>query len=219
MPLFRKLGFAVVATEMPGAGENTLRYGPDSWRMVSDLLTELAPRADVARTSAIAFSFSGHMALRAAGQDPRITGVITAGAPVHDFFTDRAWQERIPAITRDTLARMTGTKPSELADSLPGWALTDEQLAAVTVPVAYLASRRDEIIPPTEAPRLRERLSRLQLVENNDTHGSPRHVVESQLWTLASLLRITGQGGGRRVVVAGLSRAARLAGRLRPTRG
>src|SRR5262249_26325574 len=31
LPLLRKLGFAAVVTELPGVGENTLRYAPDSW--------------------------------------------------------------------------------------------------------------------------------------------------------------------------------------------
>ena len=218
LPLFAKLGFAAVGTELPGAGENTLRYGPESWRMLPDLLDRLAGRADVSRTYAIAFSFAGHLALRAAAEDPRLAGIVTAGAPVREFFTDQAWQARVPDVTMDTLAHLTGTKRAELVAGLDGWALSDAQLAAVGIPVAYLASRRDEIIPPAEAARLPGRLKRLHLIENDDTHGSPRHVVSSQLWTLASLLRLRGDRGPRRALVGGLARAARLADRLRPGR-
>src|SRR5438445_5803861 len=34
LPRFVKLGFATVVAEMPGVGENTLPYGPDSWRLL-----------------------------------------------------------------------------------------------------------------------------------------------------------------------------------------
>lgn len=220
LPLFARTGMAVVGTELPGAGENTMRYGAESWRMLPALLDRLADRADTTRTYAIAFSFAGHLALRTAAEDPRLAGIVTAGAPVHEFFTDRAWQARVPDLTMDTLAHLSDTKRAELIGGLDAWALTDAQLAAVDVPVSYLASRRDEIIPPAEAARLPQRLRRLRLVTNDDTHGSPRHVLGSQLWTLHSLLRMRGDRDLRRFLVGGLAGTARLAGRLRAaTRG
>jgi hypothetical protein len=69
------------------------------------------------------------------------------------------------------------------------WALTPGQLAALDIPVYYGASLRDEIIPAGDVQLLKDRVRRLEVVENDDVHGSPRHVAEMQLWTVRSLLR------------------------------
>ncbi|MFF4116800.1 alpha/beta hydrolase [Streptomyces sp. NPDC001714] len=187
-----QLDMAGVVTELPGVGENTLPYRSDSWRMIPAVLDALADRADVSRTYAVALSFSGHLALRAAVHDKRIRGVVTTGAPVHDFFADTRWQARVPTLTLDTLAHLTGTRRAGLADELRDWALTDDELGALDIPVAYAASSRDEIIPPTDPARLHRTLDRLELIEKDDVHGSPEHVEEIRLWTLLSALRMCG---------------------------
>jgi len=199
-----QLDVAALVVELPGVGENTLRYQADSWQMLPALLDAVADRADVSHTYAIALSFSGHLALRAALHDPRIRGVVTTGAPISDFFTDTDWQAKVPAITLDTLAHLTGTKREGLSDVLRGWALTDDELAALDIPVAYAASRRDEIIPPGDPARLRRLVRRLELIEKDDVHGSPDHVEEIRLWTLLSALRMY---GGRPAQVAFLESA------------
>ncbi|MGC9544523.1 alpha/beta fold hydrolase [Streptomyces sp. UG1] len=184
-----RIGMAGVVTEMPGVGENELRYGPDSAGMLSALLDAVADRADVTRTHAITLSFSGHMALGCALDDLRISSVITVGAPVGTFFTDLDWRHRLPRITVDTLAHLTGTEPSGIVGGLGKWALTGEQLDRLDIPVHYVASLRDEIIPASDVQLLRDHVRALDLVEFDDVHGSPRHVRETQLWILASLLR------------------------------
>jgi hypothetical protein len=187
-----RLGMAGVVTEMPGVGENTLRYGAESWRMVSGVLDAVGDRADVAHTYAIALSFSGHLALRCAITDSRIRGVVTAGTPVSDFFTDATWQHNLPRITVDTLAHLTGVKPADLADHMRGWALTADELGALDIPVCCLASLRDEIIPGGDVRRLRDHVRDLRLVENDDVHGSPHHLAESQRWVISSTLHMRG---------------------------
>jgi len=187
-----RMGMAGLVTEMPGVGENTLRYQPGSWRMLSGLLDAVADRADVSQTYAIALSFSGQMALRCALEDRRMRGVVTVGAPVSAFFTDLDWQRRLPRITTAALASMMGTTPGEVAGSLGEWALTREQLRGLDIPVGYVASRRDEIIPPGEAVMLRSHVRKLDFIEYDDVHGSPGHVRETQLWTMGSLLRARG---------------------------
>ncbi|HVQ95507.1 MAG TPA: alpha/beta hydrolase [Mycobacteriales bacterium] len=204
-----RLGLAAIVTELPGAGENPLRYGPDSWTMLSALLDAVADRADVQRSYAMALSFSGHLALRCALADPRLRGVITVGAPVADFFTDVAWQRGLPRITVDTLAQLTGTPAADLPGSLSDWALTNGQLASLRIPVSYTASRRDEIIPAADVQRLRRQVPRLRLVENDDEHGSPRHTAETQLWCIAELLRMRGGQLAQRGVLRSLYRLRR----------
>ncbi|MFF2808888.1 alpha/beta hydrolase [Streptomyces sp. NPDC058000] len=185
----RSYGMAGVVIEMPGVGENTLPYRRDSHRMLSAVLDAVAGRADTAQTYALALSFSGHLALRAALADHRIRAVIGAGAPVHDFFTDPAWQRTVPKVTVDTLAHLTGTTSESVFDHVRDWALTDDELAAVDIPVSYVASRRDEIIPRGDMLRLKRRVRHFRVTEHDDVHGSPDHFAETQLWMLLSLLR------------------------------
>ncbi|MEV8352604.1 alpha/beta fold hydrolase [Streptomyces niveus] len=189
LPLLSRLGFAVVVTELPGVGENTVTYGPGSWRTLSLLLDRLADRALVADTSMLALSFSGHLALGAAAEDPRIRRVLTVGAPVAGFFTDEAWWPRVPGITTDTLRRLTGSEDlTELRDRLAGFALTPERLRQVRIPVRYVASSRDEIIPDTDQTLLRRTLDDVRFKTFDDVHGSPAHLGATRRWLFSQLL-------------------------------
>jgi hypothetical protein len=188
----RRLGMAGLVTEMPGTGENTLRYGPQSWRMLSGLLDAANDQADVSQTYAIALSFSGHMALRCAVDDPRIRCIVTMGAPIAGFFTDTTWQRQLPKVTVETLAHMIGITPGEVVGGMGDWALTPKQLAALDISVSYVASKRDEIIPAGDIRLLREHVRHLRLVENDDVHGSPNHQANSRLWMIDALLRARG---------------------------
>ncbi|MGW7585889.1 alpha/beta fold hydrolase, partial [Kitasatospora sp. NPDC054769] len=202
LPLFARLGFAAVATELPGVGENTLPYRADSWRLLPYLLDRLADRARVAETAALALSFSGHLALRAAAEDPRIRSIHTVGAPVAGFFTDSAWWPEVPGITVETLRRLTRTADrDELRDVLAGFPLTPAQLGSVDIPVDYVASSRDEIIPQGEHRRLALLAPRARFKVFDDVHGSPGHVGAMRRWLILSLLRARlseGRGGGGR---------------------
>ncbi len=186
----RRLGLAGIALEMPGVGENTLRYGRSSPAMLSAVLDAVADRAQVDQTYALAASFSGHLALRCALTDRRVRGVASVGAPISGFFTDPAWHKQLPRVTVDTLAHVTGTPFEELSGQLPDWRLTEAELESLDIPVCYLGSNRDEIIPPGETALLRRHLRRLHLVEYDDVHASPRYIVESRLWTALSILRM-----------------------------
>ncbi|MCK1822840.1 esterase FrsA [Streptomyces sp. XM83C] len=194
LPLLRKLGFAAVVTELPGVGEHDAPYRPGSWRTLSDLLDRLATRADVSDTSFLALSFSGHLALRTAAEDPRVRRVLTVGAPVADFFTDTQWWPRVPRITVDTLTRLTGSADeTELRALLPEFALGQDLLAGLDLPVRYVASARDEIIPPREQALLRRALPDVKFKVFDDVHGSPAHLGAMRRWlfTQLLLLRIT----------------------------
>lgn len=209
-----RLGLAGVVTEMPGVGENTLSYTSDSWQMISSLLDALTDRADTSNTYALALSFSGHMALRCAAVDPRIKGIVTAGAPVTEFFTSAGWLRGIPRITSDTLAHLTGIDAEKLPGQLSDWALTDRELATLDIPVAYMASLRDEIVPPDEVRLLRAHVRQLAVKEQDDEHGSPRHVAQTKLWATSALLRMRGTRNVSSVTVGALSQAVGLWGKI-----
>ncbi|MCX5141931.1 MULTISPECIES: alpha/beta hydrolase [unclassified Streptomyces] len=190
LPLLRRLGFAAVVTEFPGVGENTTAYRPDSWRLLTFLMDQLAGRADTADTSMLTLSFSGHLALRAAADDPRIRRVLTVGAPVAEFFTDEAWWPKVPGITADTLVRLTESDGrDELRERLPDFALTAGQLRAVAVPVRYVASSRDEIIPEADHRLLLRTAPDVRIKTFDDVHGSPAHLAPMRRWLIGSLLR------------------------------
>jgi esterase FrsA len=210
----RELGMAGLVTEMPGAGENTLRYDADSWRMVSGALDAVRDAGgDPSRAYAMALSFSGHMALRCAMEDRRIRGMVVAGTPVSAFYTDVGWQAALPRVTVDTLAHLAGEDPSDVLDRMRGWALTDRQLAGLDIPVYAQVSLRDEIIPAADARMLRDHLCRPRVRQNDDVHGSPRHVAETGLWFMLALLRMNGGDRRRRASLrrrlAGLERQRR----------
>jgi esterase FrsA len=209
-----RLGMAGIVTEMPGVGQNTVPYDADSRSMLSRILDVVADRADVTRTYAASMSFSGHMALRCAADDARIRGIVTAGVPVSDFFTDERWQTRLPRVTLDTLAHLLGTDVAGVPERVRSWALTDGLLGSLDIPVHCMVSRRDEIIPPGDAEHLRRALPNLHLIENDDVHGSPDHATETRLWVVLSLLRMSGGGGPAYGVLRALHGALRLRGKL-----
>lgn len=210
-----RLGMHGVVAEMPGVGENTARYGPDSWQLLTAILDAVGTHIDVSETYLVTLSFSGHLALRCATVDSRIRGVVTSGAPVSDFFTDHAWQAKLPRITVDTLAHLACMKEEALLAQLPDWRLDDAHLVGLDIPVYYLASKRDEIIPASEPLRLRQHVRRFHLMEHDDVHGSPGHVLESRLWVVLSLLRMRQIRSPQRAVFGALWRATRAGARLR----
>ncbi|MFD8483840.1 alpha/beta hydrolase [Kitasatospora sp. NPDC059673] len=224
MPLLgraARLGMAVLVAELPGVGENPLTYGADSWRMIPRLLDAVADSADVQQTYGLTLSFSGHAALRSAVHDPRIRGVITIAAPVSAFFTDPDWRRGLPALTVDTLARLTRTDPERITGDLSPWALTDEELAALDIPIHYLATHEDAIIPGADVARLRSRTRRTEVLEYRDAHAGPGNATETRVWIFRSLLRMRGVRGPLPVLLstaAALLRLRRLVLGLRTRR-
>lgn len=179
-PLLLRLadfGFAGLVTELPQTGENTLPYDENSWQMFSALIDSTG----VDEVYAMAMSFAGHLALRCATRDKRIKGVLTVGAPIREFFTDEAWQAQLPRVTVDTLAHLTG------GAALGSWGLGADELSALDIPVAYVASKRDEIIPAADISLLRTEVTGLTLLENDDVHGSPRHTDVTGPWLVGAL--------------------------------
>ncbi|WP_030454069.1 alpha/beta fold hydrolase [Herbidospora cretacea] len=201
LPQLDALGFAGIVTEMPRVGENPVPYDAEAWRFFPALLDAVEGRADTGRTYLLALSFSGHLALRAALHDDRIRGVVGAGAPLRHFFTDEAWQARVPEITTATLAHLTGTDADKVYPLIRDWALTPEELSALRIPVAHVTSLRDEIIPPADAALLRERVKGVRVLEHDDVHGAPSSFAQTRLWTLLSVLRIHGGFAPQRVAL------------------
>ncbi|GAA2585638.1 alpha/beta hydrolase [Actinomadura fulvescens] len=187
LPQIAAFGMASVVAELPGVGENPLLYDRDSWRLFPAILDAVADRARVAETYLLALSFSGHLAITAALHDPRIRGLVGNGPPIRDFFVDAAWQRRVPKVTRDTLAHLTGVPSDGVFDHVRDWALDEERLRALDVPFAAVTARRDEIIPPGDTALLKRCVRDLRLLEHDDVHGAPAHLTETRVWSLLAV--------------------------------
>ncbi|MFF7459464.1 alpha/beta hydrolase [Kitasatospora sp. NPDC008115] len=209
-----KLGLSGIATEMPGTGSNTVPYGPDSWRMLSGIIDAVEDRLNGARVYAMALSFSGHTALRCALEDRRISGVVTMSTPVSRFYTDPDWQRALPAVTVDTLAHMAGTGSDEIGRHMRDWALTEQQLQALEVPVAYVSSRRDEIVPATDTELLKRHVRRLTVLDIDDVHAAPTFLDMTGPWLTLSLLRMHGSHLPQRAALRSVVSLARARHRL-----
>jgi pimeloyl-ACP methyl ester carboxylesterase len=185
------IGIALAVTELPGVGENTLPYDAAAPRMLSALLDALLGLADVRRVAAVALSFGGHLAMRCALDDARIASVATVGAPVRRFFTDAAWWSALPGTTRACLEYTMRAPADELPELLRDWALSDAELARLAaqgVPVHYVTSLRDEIMPPGEADLLRRAGVPGTDRAFDDVHGAPDHLDETRLHLIGGAL-------------------------------
>ncbi|BBG01408.1 MULTISPECIES: alpha/beta fold hydrolase [Pseudonocardia] len=202
----RRLGLPVVVTELPSVGENTVRYGPAATDLIPQLLDRLGPHACRRGVHVIGLSFGGHLALAAAPDDPRIASILTVGAPVHRLFADRALWPLLPRTTTATLEHLTGTRGADTPALLSSMALSPDALGRVRIPVRYVASRRDEIVPRSEWELLARHLPDLEWVEFDDVHGAPAHLADTRLWLVTRLLR---QCGDRRAAVPGALLALR----------
>lgn len=199
-----KLGMAGVVTELPGVGENSSPYTAESWQLLSLIADAVADRADVRSTYALALSFGGHMAVRCATRDKRIRGIITAGAPISHYFTDKKWHSLLPRVTVDTLAHLTGTTSASVTEYMSSWGLSADELSCLEAPLYYVASRRDEIVPAADTELLHRYVKDLRLHEYDEDHGSPRYATETRAWIMHALLQLR---GGRPVQLA-VTRAA-----------
>lgn len=202
----RQLGVAVVVTELPSVGENTVRFGPAALDLLPQLLDRIGPSACRAGVHVVGLSFGGHLALAAAPDDPRIASILTVGAPVHRLFTDRQLWERLPRTTTATLEHLTGTRGTDTPGLLAAMALTPQHLSRVAVPVRYVASRHDEIVPRSEWELLARYVPDLEWVEFDDVHGAPDHLTDTRLWLLGRLLTLLRD---RRAALPGVALALR----------
>ncbi|QXX95821.1 alpha/beta fold hydrolase [Serratia marcescens] len=184
--LAERLRLCVVATEMPGVGENALRYTPQAWTLFPQILDALEGRADTRQCHLMAMSFSGHLALRAAA-DARIRGITTVGAPIASFFRQYS-NATVPEVTRRTLSHLTGLTQESLFIQIRDWQIDANAMPRLTIPVHYLQSEHDEIIPLSESHALNEIAADARVYRLPDVHGSPNNMHLVAPWALASIL-------------------------------
>ncbi|UGQ57579.1 esterase FrsA [Rhodococcus pyridinivorans] len=193
LPHFRKLGIAAVVIDLPGVGAHrSALYGPDSEGYVSAVVDAAATRMRLSGVYGLAMSFGGTVMLRAAAADPRIRGVVAVGSPTQYTFVDPWVQKAMPAITRRTLESVTGAQ--DLPSLLPELALDRQHLGRLMIPVHYIRSLRDEIVPTADANVLIAHLARAAVVDFDDVHGSPHHADAVRMRSLSALLEMIRPG-------------------------
>jgi len=202
-----RLGVAIALVDFPGVGENALRYDRDAAGVFAAVMAAVDGDCDSGRTLLFASSFGGHLALLAAGRDERVRGIVTVGAPLSVFFTDPSARAAMPAITRAALGHTTGRSGDGLDGALAALALRPAELSAVTAPVTYVASLRDEIIPAADWREAGAALPDLAVYAFDDVHASPHHLRHTRLLTTIALLEHAGRSR--------LARLARAVGRRR----
>jgi esterase FrsA len=188
----KRLGVSVLVAEMPGVGENPLPYDEHASALLSCLIDAVKDLARVEHTHLVAMSFSGNLALRQATRDKRIRAISSVGAPVQNFFTDARWWENVPQTTKVTLAHLCRVAPEQVFAHIGCFALSEAELAQVNIPVYYVQSLHDEIIPASEAALLQKCLPQLTLRQYPDVHGSPNHMADLQKFVPMTVLKEAG---------------------------
>jgi pimeloyl-ACP methyl ester carboxylesterase len=203
----------VIVVDFPGAGESGLTYHANSHEELKQALGELLQLAGTGECIALASSFSGPLWLRVALSDSRVRGVILHGSPIHDFFTDPAWWERVPMTTKLAMASCMRV-PIEQVETLKSTlALPREELSRLELPVLYVAGLRDEIIPSADWELVEASAPRARVFRLDDVHGTPNRLREAALEIMWNVLRI---GGKHRSPAGLLVGSMRLATNLEP---
>jgi len=184
-----RLGLSVIVAECPGVGENPLTYDHKSYRMIGALMDAFSDQADVDHTYFVGMSFGGALGIKYALEDSRICGITTVGAPLKYFYIDSDWFRKVPDTTKKTLAHLCKVDQEDLFSTIQSFVIDDGEAQKLTMPLHYIFSRQDEIIPLTEKQYLKNNVSQLELIEFDDVHGSPHHMGEIQKYIPLSIMR------------------------------
>ncbi len=145
-------GLATLTIDMPGAGDNPLRYlDAGAERTFSAAIDHLQQRSDVdgARIGVWGGSFGGYWAAKLAHVEvARIKAAVTQGGNVHHGF-QRAWLE--PALTRTASNYLLG--PSSLLDAR-SWVMGVSTLEEVLARAPALSLQDQGLLDGPSAPLL-----------------------------------------------------------------
>lgn len=187
LPLFKRLRLNAIVTEMPGVGENTLKYTKTYTNFITKIL-DAAGISEDADVRVLSLSFSFTLALHAALNDSRIQAIVTVGGPVCEFFNSPNIWSLVPETTRRTWAHILDTDLDSAFAVLVRNNFPVEKLSEISIPLSYVGSLRDEIIPASDANTLKELAPNVELFFHDDVHGSPSHMRTTQIWLFLQLL-------------------------------
>ncbi|MFE3461857.1 alpha/beta hydrolase [Nocardiopsis aegyptia] len=193
--LGRRLGCAVAIADFPGVGENEVAYSREAAGVYTAIMDAVAGECDAERTLVVAPSFGGHLAILCSAWDERVRGLVTVGAPLRVFFTDPGARAAMPQVTRAALSRAAGVGQEGLSARLDALALDPAEIARLRMPVTYVASTRDEIIPNDDWGAAARSSDRLSVYAFDDVHGAPHHLRQTRLLVLTALCQHAGRRG------------------------
>lgn len=196
LPLARRLRITIAVTEAPGVGENSMSYVDTYRTFVSDVLDEIGVDAG-GDVRVLGLSFSLMLAVHAAVKDTRIRAIATVGGPVREFFEDEEVWARVPRTTADTWASILGVPSSQARQVLQVAAPKSDLWRELRIPVAYVASAQDEIVPVSEVGHLNDLVLNASFLIHDDVHGAPSHLGLTRLWLLGRLLAAPGPYRGK----------------------
>lgn len=199
-------GMPIVALDFPGTGESPFDYGPQSAKQVAAILDAALKRVGAERCVVLASSFSGSVFAQVAAIEPRIAGLIMHCSPLHHFFSDRAWWSRVPTTTKLSLAATMKVSLDEAEIQLPKLAVKRDELAALRIPVVYIASLRDEIVPSADWEMIEELVPSGRVIGFDDVHAAPNHTRQAGLEIMSAALTITRRQRSAIGVALGLMR-------------
>lgn len=200
------LGMPVVALDFPGTGESPFAYDERSPEHVGVVLDAALKRVGVDRCVVFASSFSGAIFAQLAPAEPRIRGLIMHSSPLHHFFLDRAWWDRVPVTTRLSLAATMRQALADAEAELPRLAVKRQDLAALRVPVVYIASLRDEIVPAGDWEMIEELVPAGRVIGFDDVHAAPDHTRQAGLEIMSAALDMAGRQRSLAGVLVGVMR-------------
>jgi len=186
-----KIRCPVVAIDFPGGGQSPLKYHKDSAEDLRLILDGIFKHVKVDKCIAISLSFCGPLFMKLSLSDHRIKGIIASASPIYHFFTDAEWWRKVPMITRSSMAHCMGISLEQLAEKKKEMGLPPDELEKIDIPVTYIASLHDEIIPPDEWDLVREKVSNARVIKINDVHGAPNRLRQYNLELIWSILRHT----------------------------
>jgi len=211
-----RIGCPVAVMDFPGAGDSSLVYRPQSAADVGAALAALLREAAVKECIAVASSFAGTLFLKLAVENPAIRALILNGSPVHDFFTDPAWWEQVPQVTKLAMAACMKLSLAEMEQCRAELAIAPDDLTRLALPVVYIASLRDEIIPRADWELLAKHVPGAEVVGFDDVHGTPNRLSQA---SLEIMWRLLGFAGKRKGLLGAVVGALRFFANLRNTRG
>jgi|GEM_PF-6325410 len=186
----KKFGYTVILAEFPRVGENTLFFHRNSYKMIDSILNHFKGCINTNEVYYVGMSFGGQLGVQQACSDNRIKGIVTVGAPLSCFYSinDYEW-EKLPNITKETLSYITGLEKRTLLKSLNTLAINVEKFKNFSIPITYIQSVYDEIIPYEEGEFLKKNVRKLNLVKFLDIHGSPNYMKELKLIIMLNVLK------------------------------
>jgi len=186
----RKLDITTAVLEMPGVGENATIYNECSFKLFAQVIIKMNNYANINQIHIIGLSFGGNLAIRYALKDNRVKSIFTVGAPIL-YFYHNYYFSKVPDLTKKILSHLCLVDDGSVFDAIKQNGISNNELKLLNIPVNYVFSLQDEIIPCEEKSLLIKFIKKLNLYEFDDVHGSPHHMLEIKMILIRYILSLS----------------------------